>query len=199
MKQDSSETLGKLAEALSKAQGEMDNASKDKTNPFFGSSYADLAAVWGACRQPLSKNGLAVVQSPQMKEGKLILITTLLHTSGEWMSSELPIQPVKQGPQEIGSCITYMRRFALSSLVGIAPAEKATKADVDDDDDGNAASHMEGQVREELMTQIHEIAQAKQIPADALKKRAYALFGTDKSNDLEIFQLKLFIADLRVQ
>lgn len=127
-----SESIGKLAEALAKAQGEMENAAKDKDNPFFKSSYADLASVWDACREPLSKNGLAVTQSLNVLEGRTVLTSLLMHSSGEWISSEMPIVPVKNDPQGIGSAITYFRRFALSALVGVAAAEV--------DDDGNAAS-----------------------------------------------------------
>ncbi len=136
----SSPTLGKLAEALAKAQGEMHHAAKDKANPFFKSTYADLASVWDACREPLSKNGLCVIQPLHIDGGKLVLETKLVHSSGEWIMSTLPILPVDNKPQSVGSAITYMRRFALSALVGIAPSEKATEADTDDDDDGNAAS-----------------------------------------------------------
>lgn len=127
-----SDTLGKLADALAKAQGMMENAAKDKDNPFFKSSYADLASVWDACRIPLSKNGLSVVQSLSMVESRLLLTSKLIHSSGEWIDSIVPIQPVKPDPQSTGSAITYMRRFSLSALVGIAAAEV--------DDDGNQAS-----------------------------------------------------------
>ena len=58
-----SETIGKLSEALAKAQGAMQNAVKDSSNPFFKSTYADLASVWDACRKPLSDNGLAIIQT----------------------------------------------------------------------------------------------------------------------------------------
>lgn len=135
-----SSTIGKLAEALSKAQGEMENAAKDKDNPFYKSTYADLASVWDACRLPLSKNGLAILQTFSIVEGKVILTTKLIHTSGEWMDSQVPVQPVKNDPQGMGSAMTYMRRFSLSAMVGIAPAEAPTRNDVDDDDDGNVAS-----------------------------------------------------------
>lgn len=134
-------TIGKLADALSKAQAEIKNAAKDKDNPFFKSTYADLASVWDACREPLSKNGLSVTQPLSFEGGEIILTTLLLHSSGEWISSQVPVMPVKRDPQSIGSAITYMRRFSLSSVVGVAPSEKPTEDDVDDsDDDGNAAS-----------------------------------------------------------
>lgn len=127
-----SETIGKLAEALAKAQSEMSNAAKDKNNPFFKSKYADLTSVWDACRDPLTKNGLAVTQIIAIYEqGGVILKSVLLHSSGEWVESMMPVVPVKNDPQSMGSAITYARRFALSALVGVAPG---------DDDDGNEAS-----------------------------------------------------------
>lgn len=126
-----SDQIGKLAEALAKAQGEMSNAAKDKDNPFFKSKYADLTSIWEACREPLSKNGLAVSQVIDLNETGLILRSVLMHASGEWFESVMPIRPVKQDPQGVGSAITYCRRFALASLVGVAPG---------DDDDGNEAS-----------------------------------------------------------
>ena len=125
-----SETIGKLAEALSKAQGMMKGAIKDSENPFFKSVYADLASVWDACREPLSKNGLSVTQTTRIADnGEPVIITTLLHSSGEWMSGELLVKPVKADPQSVGSAITYGRRYALSAIVGIAP----------EDDDGEKA------------------------------------------------------------
>ncbi len=124
-----SQSVAKLAEALSKAQGEITHAQKDTKNEFFKSKYATLAAVWGACRAALSKNGLAVVQTLESESG-VVLVTTLMHSSGEWISGRLPVNPVKNDPQGLGSAITYMRRYALSAMVGVAP---------DDDDDGEAA------------------------------------------------------------
>ena len=59
-----SATIGKLVMALAKAQGQIKAAPKDSDNPFFKSKYADLASVWEACREPLAKNGLAVIQRP---------------------------------------------------------------------------------------------------------------------------------------
>ena len=128
-----SESIAKLAEALALAQGEIEGAKKDSSNPFFKSSYADLASVWDACRKPLSKHGLSVVQSPAFipEHPDMIAIDTrLCHSSGEWLEGRLVIKPVKTDPQSVGSCVTYMRRYSLQSLVGIAP----------EDDDGNAAS-----------------------------------------------------------
>ncbi len=125
-----SDSIAALAVALSKAQGEMTTAKKDADNPYFKSKYADLASVWEACRAPLAKYGLSVCQMPEYVDGYVFVQTILMHASGEWISSELRLKPVKDDPQGMGSAITYARRYALSAAVGIAP----------EDDDGNQAS-----------------------------------------------------------
>lgn len=135
-----SESIAKLAEALAKAQGEMKAAFKNRENPFFKSKFADLESVWDACREPLSKNGLSVSQPTRIDaNGKLILSTMLLHSSGEWISSELPINPVKNDPQGIGSAISYMKRFGLSAVVGVATSDVEKTDETHEDDDGESA------------------------------------------------------------
>lgn len=131
-----SESINELMGALAKAQGEMCNAIKDSANPFFKSKYADLSSVWNACRGPLSKNGLAIVQTIQQREGGEVLHTLLGHASGQWISSIMPIKSKSESKgsndiQQLGSALTYLRRYSLSAIVGIAP---------DDDDDGNTAT-----------------------------------------------------------
>jgi hypothetical protein len=121
--------ISKLAEALSKAQLEITGAVKDSSNPFFKSTYADLASVLDAMK-PLNKYGLALIQMPIDGGDVVKLVTTLVHSSGEWMQSTYSMRPVKNDPQGIGSCITYMRRYAASAFCGIAQV----------DDDGNAAT-----------------------------------------------------------
>jgi hypothetical protein len=130
-----SETIGELAKALAIAQGEIQNAKKDSENPFFKSKYADLAAVREAIQAPFAKNGLAVSQFPRTvftDDTTIVSIETILtHASGEWLSGELAAIPTKTDPQGIGSCLTYLRRYALSAIAGVASEV---------DDDGNAAS-----------------------------------------------------------
>lgn len=126
-----SDQINELASALSKAQGQIKGAIKDTSNPFFKSKYADLASVWDACREPLSGNGLSVMQTTIGDDPtKVTVVTTLAHTSGQWIQGQLTLMPAKADPQGIGSAITYARRYALAAIVGVAP----------DDDDGNAAS-----------------------------------------------------------
>jgi hypothetical protein len=118
--------LNELAAALAKAQGAMNNASMNRINPHFKSKYADLAALWDAVRKPLSENGLSVVQI--IRDGSLH--TMLLHTSGQRLCSDYPL-PATARPQEMGSALTYARRYSLSALVGIA---------ADEDDDATAVT-----------------------------------------------------------
>jgi hypothetical protein len=128
-----SEQINELAAALSKAQSVIKGAVKDANNPFFKSQYADLTSVWDACREALTKNGLSVIQCPEQSDpGGIAIETTLLHSSGQFITSRY-VMPVKNSTdaQAVGSAITYARRYALSAMVGVAPA--------DDDDSNNAA------------------------------------------------------------
>ncbi len=125
-----SENINELMAAMSKAQGVIVSAKKDKTNPYYKSAYADLASVWDACRTALSENGIAVVQCMEPIDVVLMLVTTLGHSSGQWMKSYLPIITQKTDHQSLGSGITYMRKYSLSAITGVAP---------DEDDDGNEA------------------------------------------------------------
>lgn len=125
-----SDSLAALAGALAKAQGEMEGAAKGSLNPHFKNRYADLASIWDACRGPLSKHGLSVLQ-PVSADGAKVTVTTILaHSSGEWLEESLTMTAQQNTPQGVGSAITYGRRYGLASMVGIAP----------EDDDGNAAS-----------------------------------------------------------
>lgn len=138
-----SDSITELAGALAKAQGQIEDATKDATNPHFKMKYADLASVRRAVRKPLAENDLAVTQflrtevgGPDGRDQRLWveLDTMVLHKSGEWMMECLRMPVLKSDPQGIGSAATYARRYGLMAMLGVAP---------DDDDDGNAAS--EGQ------------------------------------------------------
>jgi len=144
-----SESINEISTALAKAQGKMQNALKDKANPFFKSTYADLASVLDACRQPLSDNGLCVYQVHDMLEdGTMLLVTRLAHSSGQWIEGRMPMYPTKKDSQGIGSASTYCRRYALAAMVGIGS----------EDDDGNAACKP---VKEECKAVLHDKKEKK--------------------------------------
>ena len=127
-----SQDIKELVAALIKAQGEIKVAPRDRANPFFKSKYADLAGVWDACREALQNNKFAVTQVVSPSEGSgFVLKTILLHESGQYITSDFPLNPTADTPQGVGSAVTYARRYALAAIVGVV---------TDDDDDGNAAS-----------------------------------------------------------
>ena len=152
-----SENIADFALAMAKAQGEIRNALKDSSNPFFNSKYADLSAVSAACKMELSKNEIAVLQGgEEFSDTSFIFVTNLLHSSGQWYKSKLPASLIipaspsktdkygktigatperRMTPQELGSAITYLRRYGLCCAVGIV---------ADEDDDGNKASGTSG-------------------------------------------------------
>lgn len=139
-----SENINELVGALAKAQGEIEGATKDSKNPHFKSSYADLASVWQACRKPLSSNGLAITQTVICEEESQFLVTTLGHSSGQWMKSFMKLPLQRPGPQELGSCLSYCRRYGLAAMVGV----------FQEDDDGERA---ETSSRRLTSSQIDEI------------------------------------------
>lgn len=119
-----------LISALAKAQSEMQNATLNKINPHFKSKYADLAAVREATLPALTKNGLAIAQTTEMKDGVLVLKTRLYHDSGASLESTYPLPMDTNKPQAMGSAITYARRYCWAAMCGISS---------DEDDDANAA------------------------------------------------------------
>jgi len=131
-----SEQINELAGALAKAQSTITPALKDSENPHFKSKFADLASVWDVARGPLTSNGLAVVQSPEADgNGGMMLRTTLMHSSGQFIAGTMPLLHDGRSMQSLGSAITYARRYAFAAVVGIV-AEL--------DDDGNAAGTSQG-------------------------------------------------------
>ena len=138
-----SEQINELFTALAKAQGQIKPAAKDSLNPHFRSKYADLGSVWEACREALASNGLSVIQTLMYNEAESpTLVTTLGHSSGQWMKSIMKLPTQKTGPQELGSCLSYCRRYMLASMVGVYSDAV--------DDDAEAVSKSNNQVKEKV-------------------------------------------------
>lgn len=115
-----SATVGDLAKALAAAQAELEPAKKEAVNPHFKSRYADLSACWDAVRGPLARHGLAVSQLPSLDGDVVRLTTMLLHTSGEFIGSDAAVRLGKHDAPSVGSALTYLRRYALSAIVGLS-------------------------------------------------------------------------------
>lgn len=121
-----SSSLDKIAPAVLAAQKELGSVKKGAKNPFFKSSYADLTSVIEALKDVVNKNGLSIIQT--QRDGDVL--TTLLHSSGQYISSATQIKCAKENdPQALGSAISYARRYGLQSILCL-PAQ---------DDDGEGA------------------------------------------------------------
>ena len=159
-----SENINELADALSQAQGEIQNPAKDSDNPFFKSKYADLADVLNVVRPAFSKVGLSVVQLPSSKDGNIALTTRVMHKSGQWLEDEfnLPFQG-KNIAQEAGKTISYMRRYALAAVAGV----------FQEDNDGNLGSS-----KADNTGSVQSLAPAR-IGPDQLKELLERIAETD--------------------
>ncbi len=125
--------------ALVKAKSEFTEIKKNKVNPFFKSSYADLDEVNNAVDPALSANGLVMMQPVSSEDGKLYVDTYLLHESGQHIESRWEValdSTAKNRQQNEGAGVTYIRRYAKVAMLGLAS---------EDDDDGNTASRAEQQ------------------------------------------------------
>jgi hypothetical protein len=132
-----SEQIDQLATALALAQRKMPACRKDSKNPHLRSRYTDLTELVDATRPVLTEQGLSVVQSTRSETGtgRLLLVTLLMHNSGQWLRGEAPVESVPtkgiNPNQALGSALTYMRRYTYGAMIGAVSEE---------DDDGHAAA-----------------------------------------------------------
>lgn len=175
--------VSSLASALVQAQADMPKIKKDEVNPHFNSRFMSLSGLIEATRPVLNKHGLALTQFPCVSElGAPVLRTVLMHgPSGERLEFETPLLVGTQNMQQLGSAITYARRYAWQSLLGIAAEE---------DDDGNnagtapakptqtqAPKYISKAQRERLFAMADEHA----VSHDHLRQIVADLTGTDGS------------------
>ncbi len=134
-----SEATNEIATALAAAQGEFTviekrKHAKIKTNSGrdFGYAYADISDVLAAVLPHLSKHGLSVIQPTSVIEAGLFITTRLMHASGQWIESDYPVCSINGDHQKMGGALTYSRRYALCSMLGVS---------ADEDVDGQPAAN----------------------------------------------------------
>ena len=185
----SSQHLDKLFEAKSKALGQMRNAPRTCKSHY--GMYADLATIWDTIRKPLAENGLDVIQTFVQggDDGSILLVTTLGHSSGQFIRSFLPIKGNLQ-PQQLAATATYLKRIELAAIVGVA---------AEDDDDGveaNKAAESAAVVDESRIEQalVKKIRLAK-TPADrqAELERAERGVSEGKLSQFALGRLREFV------
>ncbi len=119
-----SPNINELATALALAQGQYDQVSVNRTNPYFQTKYADLDTIMQSVRKTLAKNNLSFIQQIRINaEGMTILHTRLMHGSGQWIESRCRIVPSKNDDQTYGSTLTYQKRHAAMTLLGVTYSE----------------------------------------------------------------------------
>jgi len=168
-----SENINELAGALSKAQGTMKSASKDGMNPHFKSKYATLDSIWEAIKEPLSQNGLSISQLISQEADTTVMTTLLMHSSGQWIKSTVPVIAGKPTPQALGSSISYMRRYSLAAIVGVT---------VGDDDDAN-----EAQKHYYTATKKHYQAPVEKASVDYISEEQKAEIEALLSDDTQLY------------
>lgn len=171
-----SDNINEIAQAIAKAQSEMQNAAFDSKNPHFGNRFASLAAVRDAVIPPLAKNGIAVLQDIVNVEGGISCTTILVHSSGQWMEFGPLIMPfAKADAQGFGSAATYCKRYHLMAVAGVAG---------DADEDAEAAVGNTAQVQQKAYEQPHSPKgeMGKHIDPDQAMATATAMRGILESD-----------------
>jgi len=200
-----SNTLSEFGEALAKAQAFFPILPKTKTvkvqthdGKGYSYSYADLAVILETILPITSQVGLSVIQIPIISDRGYTLVTRILHSSGEWIESELPLKQQRDGAQAMGSALTYMRRYALSAMLCLA---------TDEDDDGQIADtdHVnakpqvqkggavkEPNSKEELFKFIDDLLEEARGKETVIEVERLWLEGAEKTSALQRLDKKKF-------
>lgn len=152
-----SDKILNLSKALLQFHKEIGKIAKTSTNPFFKSKYADLPSILSAINEPLQNSGLVLTSIPDA-DG---LTTILIHAeSGEYISANAIMKPIKNDPQSIGSAITYQRRYSIGSILNL---------NIDEDDDGNKATQPNNKKQEYAYANVLPVLTPKLM--EKLKER----------------------------
>lgn len=190
--------LDELYKALALAQGDI-QAAEAKSEADMGTyqyRYADLAACLEVIRKPLAENGLCLIQIPSINGTEVKIETVLGHESGQSISCEMTMQSEKGSPQAIGATMTYLRRYSLCSLIGVAQfdddAASATKGpdeydrltprDIDEllQKADELFAEKADFVLEQMTTLVFNVKHLADIPQDQLKTALNRLQNTAK-------------------
>lgn len=190
-----------IAKALADFQADMPAVTKSKTAKVptksggeYRYTYADLADISAQAMPLLRKNGLAFSACPRRAEHGYELVGLLLHTSGESLQGALPLNGNQ--PQEIGSALTYARRYLLGCMTGLV---------TDDDDDGataqNSTRPTEAKITAKTRATMFKLFEVKGVPEDAQLHGINQITGASYTSrgDLSEADAKKVIAALRLR
>jgi hypothetical protein len=175
----------KLQAALAEAQGEFPVIPKDRTvkvttkaGGSYTFAYAPLDSILTAVRPVLAKHGLAIVQRLEAPNGQPSIRTELLHRDGGRIASSFPLGPMPEAPQDLGSLLTYLRRYAVAALLCVAAEddEDAGSATIRGEDPraAGAETQADSQFRPPETFQAPDPAAAEDI-SEPQRKKIYVL------------------------
>ena len=181
-----SEQIQELALALSDLQGELEDVYKSSEG--YGYNYADLSSVLYLLRPLLKKHGLSIAQPVSGDTGTITITTMLMHKSGQYLSSAVTItidvsNKKMNSLQAAGSTITYLRRYSLMSLIGLAAT---------DDDGKTGGEHIDNE-RKELVVMINAHCLTEGPGRDIIQK-AFAHYGVRAIDQLTVAQMQAIMS-----
>lgn len=172
-----SESIGQIASALAKFNVQLESISKDKTNPFFKSAYLSLDMILNTVRPLLAEQGLSILQFPSGNSKQVGMVTILLHESGEFIQSTvITTATAKNDIQNLGSCISYLKRYSVSAMLGIS---------ADEDDDGNVASG-KTPPKKQTATEKKEGAMTSKQKMDKIKALVKQVASKESKDEKEV-------------
>jgi hypothetical protein len=200
-----SEQTNELFTALAKAQGELSNVLVDAKNPHFKNEYATLDSLLEKIRPIFSKNGLALIQVPLCENDKHFLETMVTHSSGQFYSSTMALICSKNDMQQLGSAMTYARRYMAEGAAGVTKtqdddAEGATVQDAKPKDPvqpkvPNIPSYM----TDNRIKMIYALCKEAKWSEDHLRKFVKHQFGLESNRLLTREQFEILIAHLKTK
>ena len=168
-----------LFTALAKAQSEVENAVKGSTNPHFKSKYADLAEVLNTVRPVFAANGLSIIQIPSFDGAMASVTTCLAHSKGGTITGVSSCVPAKTDAQGIGAATTYLRRYSLASVCGVAQ----------EDDDGQSAAHTKTRI---AISPLQVAALQVRLEVLQVDEEAFCKFlGVNKMEEITIDKMAI--------
>lgn len=202
------ETIADQAElyaALAAFQAELPTMGKDNTATVtsdkakYTYKYADLSDLSPLVLPLLGKHGLSWLCRPTMRDNRFVLVYTLAHSSGQVETGEWPlVDPTRCTPQQMGSAVTYGRRYCLCAVTGIAPGS--------DDDDAAAASNRPPRPKDSepeqtpadtARAEIIAVMEAQQLNANHVIQGYYRRHKLDLRDDQDVARLRAFATALR--
>ena len=185
-----SEKTQEIIKAIVKTQLEITPPVKDKVNPRFKTAYSSLDSIYASVRMPLAKNGLTLSLSVELvRETQHVLRTTIFHVNGESMSNIIPLFIENLNSQGFASALTYARRYAICSLLGLPS---------DEDDDGEASQPAKDKISDKQIAYLEMLGSKNEmVRANIFRHHKIVSFSDLKNLDIDQVTIQQMISSLQ--